>query len=372
MKLFFISFLFVVNIILFFAHIFIYKHILSVFPILENYKPYIIVLFIVLFSLFFVGNFLLYIYPSKISYIMYNTGALWLGIFWILFMVTVLSFSIGVINNYFHLGWPLYYINIILYTLAIFINIYAIYNGANVKVTYYKVHINNLSEDLKNKRAILFADTHYGAIYNENNAKELLQLIQSQNPDILFMAGDFYDGPKIDFTRPANVYKDYNPKLGKYFVSGNHEEYAGKIETMKAIEDAGFIISDNNIININGLQIVGIPYKMNRGDNNNYAEEILNNLKYNKDMPSIILKHVPLDLDVLVDNNASLILSGHTHNGQMWPFNLFTKYIYKGLNYGLNNVNNSNTQIITTSGAGSWGPPQRLGTKPEIVVIDFY
>ena len=199
------------------------------------------------------------------------------------------------------------------------------------------------------------------------SAWKLAELIKKEKPDILFMSGDFYDGPPTNFIALGEEFKDINVPLGKFFVAGNHEEYAGYARAIGGVEAGGFVVMDDKLQIIDGVQIVGIPYV--RHETNAEVGDMLETLGYNPDIPSIVLKHVPSDLDSLADKNADLVLCGHTHKGQIWPFSLLAKWVYKGFEYGLNPL--GDTQIYTSSGVGTWGPPQRIGTQSEIVVITF-
>jgi predicted MPP superfamily phosphohydrolase len=181
------------------------------------------------------------------------------------------------------------------------------------------------------------------------------------------MGGDFYDGPPTDFIAVGQVFNELNPKLGKYFVTGNHEEYAGMQEALLGVKAGGFIVTDRVSTMVEGVQIVGIPYV--RGEDETEIEDVLEKTDFNKDLPSIVLKHVPLELEVLQKAGASLVLSGHTHQGQIWPFSYITKRMYKGFDYGLNPL--GDMQVYTTSGSGTWGPPQRIGTQSEVVILTF-
>ena len=90
-------------------------------------------------------------------------------------------------------------------------------------------------------------------------------------------------------------------------------------------------------------------------------------LKINPNQPSILLKHSPDNLDVALANNISLMISGHTHLGQMWPYRLISDIVYKGYDYGLKNF--GKMLEYTSTGTGTWGPPMRFLADPEIVVF---
>jgi predicted MPP superfamily phosphohydrolase len=278
----------------------------------------------------------------------------------------------------FNLNFSYFYVNLIaafIFLFTILINIYGLYKPSKIKVLEKDIHIENLPTIWENKRAAFISDTHYGPIHGKRYAKKVVSIINKNNADYLFHSGDFYDGPKIDWAKPANEYKKINQNIKKYFVSGNHEVYAQSSDTgddiLKHIEEAGFIITNNKVTEELGVNIIGVDYA--RGDHKD--EDMVKNIfesdeyKINRHKPSIVLKHVPINIKSVSDYGADLMLSGHTHNGQMFPFNYLTKYVYKGFHYGLKYE--GDTAVYTTSGVGSWGPPQRIGTQSEIVFFTF-
>ena len=179
------------------------------------------------------------------------------------------------------------------------------------------------------------------------------------------MTGDFYDGPPTNFVALGYAFKDVLPSLGKYFVAGNHEEYAGYSRSIEGVEAGGFKVLDGKITIVGGLQLVGIPYQ--KHETNADIGDMLDTLGYNSTLPSIALKHVPNDFKSLAEKDIDLVLCGHTHNGQIWPFNFLAKRVFKGYEYGLKKFNDM--QVYTSSGVGTWGPPQRIGTQSEVVVF---
>jgi predicted MPP superfamily phosphohydrolase len=121
------------------------------------------------------------------------------------------------------------------------------------------------------------------------------------------------------------------------------------------------------MINLDGLQIIGVDYRDSRREEQFRA--ILEKMGIDRHKPSILLKHAPLNLEVAREQGVSLQLSGHTHRGQVFLFRFITSRVYQGYDYGLKWF--GNLLVYTSSGAGTWGPPMRLDTNPEIVVIKF-
>jgi predicted MPP superfamily phosphohydrolase len=215
---------------------------------------------------------------------------------------------------------------------------------------------------------VFVSDLHLGQINSENFARKVVGKIQTLQPDIVFIGGDLFDGTAFA-ENAAEPFRNLKPKLGLYFITGNHEEFRDSGKFIAAIKNAGIEILEDNLVEIEGLQVLGVDYN-HASDRQRFAL-ILEGLNIDPNKPSILLKHEPKDIDITATANISLQLSGHTHRAQMWPLNYLAKWIYKGFDYGLKRVGQSETQVFTSSGVGTWGPPMRVGTDSEIVVIRF-
>jgi hypothetical protein len=173
-----------------------------------------------------------------------------------------------------------------------------------------------------------------------------------------------------------------------YFITGNHESYIGHDRALAVLRNSGVTILENEVIDIEGLQVIGISYPGLNGADQIIGLEKLGGATADK-KPRILLFHTPTDIrpqegDGLDRHFATywvpdttftlakklgvdLQLSGHTHAGQVFPFGYLTKLIYKGFDYGLHH--RGSFSVYTTSGVGTWGPPMRTGNSPEIVQI---
>ena len=351
----------------FWVHLLIYATGIKFVPFLYDYRVLFGYLMAVLSVSFVIGNIFLHVGHNKFLGNIYHLAAVWMGtVFW-LFIGAVL---LNIINLFFGSTLPPEFFTDfagVVYLLACSISIYGLYHQKDVRIKNIDVQIKDLPQSWEGRKAVLFTDSHYGPVHTLDDAQKLSKMIQEQNPDIVFMGGDFYDGPPTNFVELGEAFKDLKPKLGKYFVTGNHEEYAGKARAIGGVEAGGFIITDGNLNIVEGVQILGVPYE--RHETKASIDEMLDNIGYKNNIPSIVLKHVPDDLFVLSKRSADLVLCGHTHKGQIWPFSLLTKWVYKGYDYGLKYLNN--TQVYTSSGVGTWGPPQRIGTHSELVIFNF-
>jgi predicted MPP superfamily phosphohydrolase len=212
----------------------------------------------------------------------------------------------------------------------------------------------------------MVSDLHLGHILHSGFARKIIKLINEQKPDIVFIPGDFYDGVHTDFGALAAEFKTVSAPLGMYFCSGNHEMFAGYGACETAIKNAGIKILEDEKLEIDGIQIAGLAYKEETDET---VVKRLEAIGLNREKPSILLKHVPNRLGPISRAGASLVLSGHSHQGQIWPFRYITYNVFKGFDYGLKSK--GATQVYTSSGAGTWGPPMRVFTKSEIVKIIF-
>lgn len=364
----FIVFLIINQLVIFLAHYLIYRFGTTYYPVLDKNKfTFGITLFVLSIS-FTLSMFLVRAWQNNLTAFFYKISAVWLGaLLWVFLGIVICSliaFLIKDTNTVKQIG--------LIFFLSIFvINTYGLINAFNTKVIEKEVRINNLPAEWVGKKGLFVSDTHYGNIHTQKRAFKLANKIKKINPDILFIAGDFYDGPVKDFESFSKPFSDINPSLGKYFVTGNHEDYAGLAKSLSALKNAGFVITDDEQTIKNGVQIIGIPYLENSENENERQNTQLTLTKNNYDInkPSIVIKHVPTALNVLAENKVDFVFSGHTHGGQMWPFTYIVKKIYGPFWYGFNQ--NDETLFYTTSGVGSWGPPQKIGTKSEILLVKF-
>jgi uncharacterized protein len=152
-----------------------------------------------------------------------------------------------------------------------------------------------------------------------------------------------------------------------YFVAGNHEQFGEDSKYLHAVKAAGVRVLHNEKVEADGLQIVGVPYRnATRGE---HLASALESVKIDRDRASILLLHAPDHPEIAEAAGVSLQLSGHTHLGQFVPWSWFARKIYRQFVYGLSRI--GKMQVFTSSGAGTWGPPLRLGSNPEIVVLQF-
>lgn len=259
------------------------------------------------------------------------------------------------------------YLPHIIFGSALLLGIGGVVQSRFIKVTHYDVIIQNLPAEMLGKKAVLVSDTHFGLINHIKFSDRVVNIILKINPDFVLHAGDFYDGPKIE---TASITKSWNKlasKIPVFYAPGNHEMYGDYLSFVESIRASGVNVLDNKKMMYRGIEIGGITYA--GGKDSVEATSNIENIKFDKNAINILINHPPTSLDAAEKNGVDLVVSGHTHNGQFWPNNYIIRSIYDKFAYGLNR--HLKMQVLTTSGVGTFGPPNRLFNTPEIVVINF-
>lgn len=292
----------------------------------------------------------------------YLVTATWMGAFLYFFFASVLyGIGVAILPSLVAAGpW--------LFLLVLCINLYGIVHARMIVITTVRLILPNLPQEWKGRKAVWISDLHLGQIHGSGFARRVVEQVEALAPDIVFVGGDLYDGtgaPDIpELTAPL---AQLTARLGVYFVTGNHEEYGDQERFLSAVRGAGMRVLQDEMIVIDGLQLIGVDYK--HASDPAQFKTILEKCGINPAMPSILLKHVPSHLDVAQAAGVSLQVSGHTHKGQQWPLVYVAKMSYKGFAYGLKKF--KTMQVYISSGAGTWGPPVRVATHGEIVLFIF-
>jgi uncharacterized protein len=249
--------------------------------------------------------------------------------------------------------------------------IYAVFNASWTRITRTTVRLANLPMAWRGRKAALISDVHLGHVRNGSFLRRMVAKILREEPDAIFIAGDLYDGTAIDAGRAAEPLNKLAAPHGVYFVAGNHEQFGDDSKYLRkylrAIAAAGVRVLDNEKVEVDGLQIIGVPYR-NAVRDGQFAS-VLHGVRLDRERASILLTHAPDHPEIAEAAGISLQLSGHTHLGQFIPWSWMARRIYRQFVYGLSRI--GKMQVFTSSGAGTWGPPLRLGSNPEIVMLEF-
>ncbi len=305
-------------------------------------------------------NFMIkeYGYTGKIVYFTNYISYFWL---FFVFYLTILYSVFLPLKKFFYNSFTF---KIAPFLILFFITIYGLYESGNV----IKKEI-TIKTSLKSDYKILFfADIHFELIRKERNYRKVLEIIESEKPDLILIGGDIFEKETVKKEGPVLWLKKITKIAPVISILGNHEMYAGKEESIKRLRDAGIKVLMDEGTNFKELYIFGIDEKR-RGFNLELKDKELERFTPDNKKFNIVMIHKPISIDKIVKRGAQLVLAGHVHKGQFFPFSLFVKIGFKYF-YGLYKVKKS--FVYVTSGASTWGPPIRIFAKPEIVIIKLH
>lgn len=245
----------------------------------------------------------------------------------------------------------------------------AMIHALNVKIKHVNIPIKGLNTEMK---VMHWSDLHLGHYRGRNFLEKLVERTNEADASLLFITGDLFDG-KIRITKET-LLPLKNLKVPVFFVEGNHDIYSGVKKIKQLLRDLNVFVLENEIHIFNELQIIGLNHmkaddqsvQMHHGQGKNTIRDVLNEMDIAAQSPAILLHHSPDGIQYANLKNIDLYLSGHTHAGQLFPVNFLNDLIFK-YNKGLHNY--KGTRIFVSQGAGTFGPPMRLGTSSEIAMI---
>jgi predicted MPP superfamily phosphohydrolase len=236
----------------------------------------------------------------------------------------------------------------------------------------YNISIDKPAGGLDSFRIAAVSDIHLGSIIRKRSIKKLSGMLHEINPDIVLLLGDIIDGEIGPVLRDDLLQYFTCPKCndGLFAITGNHEFIGGGNRTIPYIESKGIRVLKDEIITLEGgIQLIG---RIDRDSYRFYGKERLPLGELMKQVdtskPVILLDHQPFHLDESAEYGVDLQLSGHTHNGQMWPLNYITSMIYE-LSYGY--LQKGDAHFIVSSGYGLWGPRVRSGSRSEVLLVNI-
>ena len=281
---------------------------------------------------------------------------------------------------------------ILIFLFTFGLNGYGFYKAQDVNVTTKNITVNKSAGALDSLKVVLIADLHLDTNSFLRQTDRMVDLINLQNPDIVLFAGDMFTSSYDDVRRPEAYIERLSrirATIGKYAVYGNHDvdeplfcgfdfkengkdEKAPRDKRMtRFIEKAGFKILDDEYLTLasGSVTIAGRKDGLKLGDGSEKrlsAGELLGEV--NKDRPILVLEHEPMEYTELAAAGADVVLSGHTHAGQIYPGEKVAKEMFENT-YGVSQLHGIMT--VVTSGVGYYGPPLRLGSSSEIMVINL-
>ena len=316
---------------------------------------------------FLSASLLAFRYTNAALRAFYRAAAVWLGLLSFLFLAAVSSWIMFGVARLVGVNLNFHRLVELLFGAAVIAGLYGVFNAGWMRITRTTVQLANLPAAWRGRRAALISDLHLGHVRNGSFLRRLVAKILQQEPDAIFIAGDFYDGTAIDARRAAEPLSKLAAPHGVYFVAGNHEQFGDDSKYLHAIASAGVRVLSNEKVEVDGLQVIGVPYRNATQDGQ--LASVLRGIGVDRDRASVLLTHAPDHPEIAEAAGVSLQLSGHTHLGQFVPWSWIARRVYRQFVYGLSRI--GKMQVFTSSGAGTWGPPLRLGSNPEIVMLEF-
>ncbi|MBU1097970.1 MAG: metallophosphoesterase [Bacteroidetes bacterium] len=344
-----------------------------------EYKTHFYFIFLFIVISYIAGRILEHYFSSFLS-----TALIWIGSFWMAFMFYFLL-SIILIDFFRLLNFVFnFYPDFIksnmdavskITALIILIIVSILVIAGHVNTYFPRVKTYNLSVDKKantieSLNIVLVTDIHLGIIVGPAYMKKIAGIINDLKPDIVLLAGDVIDediNPVIKNNHGESL-KNIKARYGVFGITGNHEYIGGVEPAVKYLEEHNVLmLRDTSILIDNNFYLAGREDRaigQFAGKRRKPLNEILTNV--NKSLPIILMDHQPFGLYDAVENKIDLQVSGHTHNGQLWPLNYIVDKVYE-LGWGYKKT--GETHFYVSCGAGGWGPPIRTGSRPEIVNI---
>ena len=328
---------------------------------------------------FIVGRF-----TERISVNLFSTTLIWIGSFWLAIMVyLVLQLAlidlVRGIDRLFHFLPDILTHDPVLnrkVLSAVVISITLLVVAIGHLNTWFPVvkkvdlTINKKAGHLKSLHIVAFSDVHLGTIIEKRHLKGIVQQVNELSPDIILIPGDIIDediAPVIH-SNVGEYLTQLRAKYGVYGVTGNHEYIGGVDKARNYLTDHNIqLLSDTALLIDNSFYIVGREDLTIRQFTNKKRKP-LNQIMEEVDtrFPVLLLDHQPLGLQQAEQAGIDLQLSGHTHHGQLWPFQWITKAVFE-VSSGL--LKKGDTHVLVSSGIGGWGPPVRTNSRPEILDI---
>ncbi len=351
------------QVLLLFVHLVVYATLAAVFGIGGTAFK---IVFTVLAFTFLSSSLLVHWYRGRVIDWFYTAAAYWFGLIHFLFVGAILFFIAANVLYRANIYVPPPFLGGIAFGALFLLHCYRTWKSGRVETTFVDVALPHLPASWHGKAIVFVSDLHLGSVRRQAFAREVVEKIRALHPEAIVIGGDLYDGTSCDAAALIEPLRSLRPPKGVYFVTGNHEYFLPDLaEALAAIRGLGICILNNEVADLHGLTIVGVDNKAVYREND--FARILQRMGIPEGEPVVLIKHEPSHLTVARDAGVSLVLSGHTHHGQIFPMNFFTRHIYRGFDYGLTRLDGM--RVYTSSGAGTWGPPLRLGTKSEIVCI---
>lgn len=356
---------------------YIYARAIQAIPATSSFRVWFKWGFLLLVSAYVAGRIMEKVYLSNFSDVLTWVGAFWLAIMVYGFLFVVLIDLIR-LTNHFTGFLPQFLYSAqgkatLLYISMALIGIIVLaghINAISPRVNKFTLEVDKEANGLKELNIAMASDIHMGTLVGPRRTEKLVNLINSQKPDIILLAGDVVDedlAPVIRQNLGQSLTQLAAP-MGVFGITGNHEYIGGAEQAVKYLEEHGITMLRDSVIKVAGTFYVAGREDRDKnrfsGEQRLEVNELLDNIDHS--LPIILLDHQPFALENAAEAGVDLQLSGHTHHGQLWPFNFITKAMYE---VSMGYKQKGNAHFYVSPGYGGWGPPVRTGNRPEVVMI---
>lgn len=344
-------------------------------------KYYYLGLFLFLSLSYLIGRFLENYYLSGFSSFFVWTGSYWLAMMVYFLLAVLLIDFLRLLNHFIGIFPELITQNYNKAKLITFISVLVI-TGIVIlagRINALNPRDHHLSLNIAKKTGIntlkisMASDIHLGTIIGNSRLDELVDKMNSFSPDLILLPGDLVDEDLKPVIKEniGETLRKLKARYGVYAVTGNHEYIGGAEAAVKYLTDHGIImLRDKSLLIDNNFYLVGREDRSMSQFTTKRRQSLEDLTKdLDKSLPIIMMDHQPFGLEHAEQNGVDLQLSGHTHHGQLWPFNYITDMVYE-MSWGY--LKKGSTNYYVSSGFGSWGPPIRLGNKPEIIYLTLH
>lgn len=344
-----------------------------------SYEIYYIALFMFLSLSYLTGRFLERKYPGRFSSALIWIGSLWLAaiVYFLLFTILIdllrlINFIVPFYPAYVYSDYRKFKLIIffVVTAVVVLIVLFGYLNARSPRIMYLNLEIPKKTNGLKQLTIAVASDIHLGTIICKSRLEKIVNIINSLDADLVLLPGDVVDEDIGSVIRQnlGETLRKIKSKYGVYGITGNHEYIGGVEPACKYLVEHGIIeLRDSAAKVADSFYIVGREDRSIKGfagKTRKTFEELMQGV--DKSLPIILMDHQPVHLEEAEQNGIDLQLSGHTHHGQLWPFNFITKKVYE-LSRGYKK--RGKTHYYVSCGVGTWGPPVRTGNRPEVISI---
>jgi len=290
------------------------------------------------------------IFPNIVSRIFYTAATLWMGM--LLFLVCSL-----LIYEVVSVFYSVPYAGLIIVVVVSVLTVVSTINATRIAVTEVEVPVEGLEEDIS---IVQLSDLHLGTIRNSGFLGTVVEKATRLDPDVVLITGDLIDAS-------ARIHEEMFEEVERfgvpvYFVTGNHEVYEGVDEVYSTLADTEIQVLKNEVVEYDDIQIIGVEYAERDG----HLGEEIENLEIDETKPAVLMYHSPERVEDAKRAGIDLQLAGHTHAGQVFPFNFAVRMAFQYIE-GLYDL--GGLFLYVSPGTGTWGPYMRLGSRNEVTQI---